>query len=127
MMRALLRWTAAALLAGTCGCAAVSSFSTHPPGAKLYVNGRYLGQTPVELSTPRGFGHRYHVQVMKDGYQAQDFYIDSRMAWVMGYLAPFFPPLLLWTWSLDREYTVNLPALDDAVPASADPLQGGSE
>ena len=108
-----------ALLALSTSCAAVSTFSTEPPGAKLYINGRYLGQTPVQFTSPRAFGHRYHVQVMKDGYQAQDFYIDSRMSWVMGYLAPLFPPLLFWTWALDSDYAVHLPALDEAADAPA--------
>lgn len=108
-------------LALSTGCASLSTFNTDPPGAKLYVNGRYLGQTPVQFTSPRSFGHRYHVQLMKDGYQAQDFYLDSRLSWVMGYLAPLFPPLLFWGWALDHTYDVRLPSLDEAAGAPAQP------
>lgn len=103
------------------GCTTLSTFSTDPPGAKLYVNGRYLGQTPAQITAPRTFGRRYHVQVMKDGYQAQDFYVDSRLSWPMGYLAPLFLPLLFWGWALDSEYLVHLPSLGDAPADGASP------
>ena len=95
-------------LAATTSCATATRFHTDPEGATLYVNGKLIGETPVVYDNDHGLPRRYHVQLYKDGYESLDFYLDTRISWLWGYvglvtIVPYF-----WAWSLAREYELVL-------------------
>ena len=70
-LSALLTFMPAAAFAGPADAAAVSaagalSIDSDPPGATVYVDGRFAGQTPVSVTKLAIGDHR--VRVVKDGY-----------------------------------------------------------
>ena len=71
---------------GLSACSTTSMILTNPPGAKIYLSGRYLGLSPVEAELTDGFvdGANYWVKIKKEGYKTQDFKLRQR--WSPGYI-----------------------------------------
>ena len=72
-----------ALLAVTValGCSTTSAIRTNPPGAKVYLKGEYLGESPVSAKLKDGFvGADYHVRITKDGYEPQEFKLEQHLS-----------------------------------------------
>lgn len=55
------------------GCAGNAYITSDPPGAKIYVNDGYKGDTPVRVSTPDAFGSGsiYVFKAEKEGYETE--------------------------------------------------------
>lgn len=70
-----------AVLVFLAGCAETVGIRTHPPDAKVYVEDKYIGNSPAEL---RAQAHNiqkvYRVRLEKDGYQTVDDVIPSHIA-----------------------------------------------
>ena len=77
----LLRWQPLAFLfLLTGGCATLFSassqtvsFQSEPQGVGLYVNGKYVGETPVEIEVDRDTFKSRVVMLKKEGYQTKQF------------------------------------------------------
>ncbi len=74
----------------TVGCATIFSgstqkvsYSSEPSGAKVYVNGQYLGNTPFELNMRKN--KSYTVEFKKEGYRSRTVIINNNVAagWIV--------------------------------------------
>ena len=98
-------------------CATVTKVQTNPIGAKLYVNGEYVGETPAIYHSERDLGRRYRFQLQKEGYEPLDFYVDSQLDWFLGYgmYTPYVNMFLGWTtfwaWGLDDGMKINMQSI----------------
>ena len=107
-------------LAGAVACASTKIIETQPPGARVFVDGQYVGTTPYELTARRVFWQKKVIRVKKEGYHPQDF-VASRGerlnpgAFIGGF---FFWPLFFWAGAYDDETTLYL-SPDLAAPAMA--------
>ena len=53
------------------GCATSTRLSSMPEGAKLTLDNRYLGESPVVMESRSGFMETHHVMLQKEGYKPQ--------------------------------------------------------
>jgi hypothetical protein len=51
------------------GCASTSRMSSNPEGARVYVNGIYIGETPCVYRYRAGLPETYILEVRKPGYK----------------------------------------------------------
>jgi hypothetical protein len=58
-------------------------FSSDPRGAKVYVDGAYLGDTPIRLKLESR--HDYTVEFVKDGYKTKVFHLTNHIGpgWIV--------------------------------------------
>jgi hypothetical protein len=58
-------------------------FTSAPRGAKVYVNGAYMGDTPIRLKLESR--HDYTVEFVKDGYKTKAFHLTNHIGpgWVV--------------------------------------------
>ncbi len=58
-------------------------FASEPSGAKVYINGEYIGKTPLEL--PLLSEINYEIEFKKSGYETKKAYITSKVGagWVI--------------------------------------------
>ncbi len=102
-------------------CASAARFHTDPEGALLYVNGQRIGTTPVAYANDPGLAQRYHVQIVKPGYEPLDFYLDNSLSWIWGYCGLMGLVPYLWGWSLSGDHVFHLiPLHDERAPPSFD-------
>jgi len=70
-----------------CSCTTTSTIRTSPPGAKVYLNNRYVGRTPVKVKLNDGFldNANYFVKIEKPGYKTQQFPLEQtwRAGWII--------------------------------------------
>lgn len=70
-----------------CSCTTTSTIRTSPPGAKVYLNNRYIGRTPVKVKLNDGFldNAKYFVKIEKPGYETQQFPLEQtwRAGWII--------------------------------------------
>ena len=87
MRRHTLILLATVWLSALAGCATVSTITSEPPGAKVYMRGQYLGRTPVVVRLNDGLldDSNHYVIVKKDGFKTQQFPLQKR--WSAGYIA----------------------------------------
>jgi hypothetical protein len=122
MSRASLRLAAAAtLLAFTAACASTTVIRSSPPGAKLYLDGSLVGQTPYAMTDTKIVGSTTHVQLKLDGHEDFNGVITrseefSAGAFLGGVLV-LFP--FLWIQGYKPERTYELTPL--RYPPSAQP------
>jgi hypothetical protein len=59
------------------------SFGSNPDKAKVYVNGQYMGDTPVQLNLASK--QNYTIEFRKDGYQSKAVIVNSNVGagWVI--------------------------------------------
>jgi len=69
------------------GCSTVSTIRSNPPGARVYVNNRYVGTSPVKVKLNDGLldGSDYVVKLVREGYETQT--VSLAKNWSAGYLA----------------------------------------
>ena len=103
-MRRIFLMPLVVVMIASIGCATATRLHTTPEGATVYVNGKLTGATPVVYDNDPGLPRRYHVQVAKPGYEPLDFYLDTRLSWLWGYLGFVAVVPYLWAWSLERDY-----------------------
>ncbi|MBK7630884.1 MAG: PEGA domain-containing protein [Ignavibacteriales bacterium] len=58
-------------------------FASEPSGAKVYINGDYMGKTPLEL--PLFSDLNYEIELKKSGYKTKRTFITSKVGagWVI--------------------------------------------
>ncbi len=58
-------------------------FASEPSGAKVYINGEYIGKTPLEI--PLLSEINYEIEFKKSGYETKKAYITSKVGagWVI--------------------------------------------
>ena len=58
-------------------------FTSDPRGAKVYVNGAYMGDTPLRLKLESR--HDYTIEFVKDGYKTKAFHLTNHIGagWVV--------------------------------------------
>ena len=75
MIKSIMQTIAISMLVLGSGCiATVTKIYTDPIGAKLYINGEYVGETPAVYHDRLEYGQKYHIQLQKDAYELVDFY-----------------------------------------------------
>jgi hypothetical protein len=80
MRKMIIPCVVAAMAAGLAGCVGTSALriSSVPDGAKLYANGKYVGETPASVPVDWGYfvvyGHcdMTQIRLEKPGYQAAE-------------------------------------------------------
>ena len=84
-------------------------FSSDPSGAKVYVNGQYMGTAPLQLNLASK--HTYTIEFRKDGYESRNVIINSSVGagWivldVIFGLVPVIIDAATGSWnSLDQEH-----------------------
>jgi hypothetical protein len=95
------------------GCTTSTRFNTKPEGAKIFINGDYIGDSPITLDDTKSLPSRYHVQIRHEGYKELDMYLDKRADYLTMALSaiPYFAPLLFWGYTLDNKYKFDLSSL----------------
>jgi hypothetical protein len=78
----ILTLATAALMAT--GCSTMATIRTDPPGARVYLKGKYIGTSPVQVKLKDGLAGdaHYYVKVEKEGYESQSGGLDQR--WSVG-------------------------------------------
>jgi len=98
------------------GCAAIFSgssqkvdFSSDPSGAKVYVNGNYMGVAPLQLKLEKK--HSYTIEFRKEGYENKTVLITNSVGagWIvldaLGGLIPIIIDAATGSWySLDQDH-----------------------
>jgi hypothetical protein len=106
-------------------CSTATKFVSDPPGAKVYVNGEFIGETPCDFNSKSGLPERYHVQLFKDGYSQLNVYIDAEMSlvWALLLVPVTLGVAIPWSWSLEGMYKFKLASAGaaPAAPAVAPP------
>ena len=112
-------------------CSSSKIIETQPPGARVYIEGEFVGTTPYELKDRRVFWQKTRVRVKKDGYFPEEC-IASRSetlnpgAFIGGFL---FWPTFLWAGAYEPETVIYLSpneeanqwVADTAIPAAPKP------
>ena len=95
-------------------CSTTSKIVSNPSGAKIYLNGDHIGETPVDFNSRTGLPERYHLELHKEGYQPVSLYIDAEMSMVWAFtVVPLTNGIaLLWAWRLDDMYKIKLVPAD---------------
>lgn len=76
-----------ALALAASACTTTSTIRTRPPGARVFVNGAYVGESPVEVELPDGlqsFPAGTSAKLELDGYETQNVLLTK--SWSVGYL-----------------------------------------
>ena len=94
-------------------CTTSTRFNTTPEGAKIFVNGDYIGDSPVTLDDSKSLPSRIHIQVRHEGYKELDLFIDKRADYLNMTLAaiPYLSPLIFWGYTLNSKYRFDLSSL----------------
>jgi PEGA domain/Short C-terminal domain len=75
------RWIlGCALVSLLAGCGGSVLIRTAPPGAKAYVDGNFIGRTPVEFSVPRREIRPHALRLEKEGFEPIEDTIRTRVA-----------------------------------------------
>jgi len=84
-------------------------FSSDPAGAKVYVNGQLMGNTPLQLNLASK--HTYTIEFRKEGYENRTVLVNASVGagWivldVLGGLVPVIIDAATGDWySLDQEH-----------------------
>ena len=59
------------------GCAHTVNLNSYPEGAKVYVDGEEIGETPATYHETTGWGESHLVRIEKDGYQPASRVVDQ--------------------------------------------------
>jgi len=99
------------------GCSSTTLIKSVPSGAKVYLNGKYKGETPYAHTDEDIIFSRTNVKITKEGYEdyytffSRDEEIDPGPA-ICGF---FFIPSWLWAFKYDEERTYQLIPYDNSV------------
>jgi len=99
------------------GCASATLINSVPPGAKVYIDGQYLGQAPVTQKDTAILGSSKGVVLKKEGYRdcsgtirKDEIQAGPLVAGLMVYIP------LLWMMGYPAQYTFELEKLSAAEP-----------
>jgi hypothetical protein len=131
---------AAALALAPIGCKQVVRFTSDPDGASVWVNDKYIGETPTNFFTRSGTPDTLYVKVEKGGYVTiksatidKSYHADVYLFLLLPGIIPYF---LIgaqmedsYDWKLQKiggpntsSTDVPPPAPVPAIPAPADPV-----
>jgi len=113
----------ALVLVPLAACSATSRFHTEPKGAKLFINGDYIGETPVVYDDSYGLPSRMHVEIQKEGYDDLDMYMDKTMAYqaMPTFIFPYSSTIaVFWAYRYASDYRINLTPLKQKSQDPAD-------
>lgn len=84
-------------------CSTTVRIVSQPAGAKAYVNGRYLGETPVEVDRSDFVFEQHAITLRKKGYREVNSIADKevKVGPVIGGLLVFIP--FLWCYGPEDE------------------------
>lgn len=120
-MRGIGIATAAVLLFG---CSTTTTIHSSPPGAKLYLDGVYRGETPITMSLPDGTDHGYkRLRLEKEGHLPLDAALGRRQdggRLVCGYFC-LFPLLWMYKWDDSYSFTLEPQGTTAAQPTPSSP------
>ncbi len=112
---------AATALVFATGCASTTIIKSHPPGAKVYLDGEVVGQTPYPMTDQKIVGSSTHVKLALDGYEPFDAVIQRNEQFdvgpCIGGVLVLFP--FLWIMGYKPEHNYEL------VPARAPGVRPG--
>ena len=98
----------------TAGCASSTLINSNPPGAKVYVDGQYLGQAPVTQKDTALLGSSKTVTLKRAGYKTKIGTIrkeELKIGPLIAGLLVYVP--LLWVTGYPSQYTFELERDDD--------------
>jgi hypothetical protein len=114
MDKSILRVVAAAtvaVLAG--GCVSTTVIKSQPPGAKVYLDGAFVGQTPYEMSDTKIIGSTTFVKLRLDGYEESNVLISRNERFdagaCLGGVLVLFP--FLWIQGYNPEHVYEMTPL----------------
>ncbi len=85
------------IVASLLGCSTLVRFESEPPGAKVYVDEEYIGDTPIEKQLSDFVGNKYRLRLEKEGHKTIRTEIDKEvkvLTLVLGLFTPTWIPLL---------------------------------
>ena len=104
----------ASMLLLTAGCVTQQlHVQSNPPGARAFVNGRFVGETPV--TTPFDWYVNYTIHVEKVGYLPVDERQAVRAPWYMWVPIDLETEALPWRVRDERRFTYDLVAAADGI------------
>jgi len=90
-------------------CASSTVINSVPPGAKVYVNGHYLGDAPVTQTDTAVLGTWKNVVLKKEGYKDQTGTIAKEELAIGPAIAGVFLWVpLIWALGYPEQYTFDL-------------------
>jgi len=79
-------------------CASTTTILSRPPGAKVFINGEYIGETPVSYTDTKVAFSTNHVTIEKEGYENFHTYFtrseEPEVGAIIASFFTFFIPLL---------------------------------
>lgn len=110
-------------------CASTTRIETYPSGAKLYVDGEFVGETPCDYTDSKIIGSSIGVRLEKEGYKPITTIITKDEepnigAAVAGY---FFLVPLLWAMKYRPFHNYELVSIKNDEGMSAMPIKEGNE
>jgi uncharacterized protein YceK len=107
------------------GCSSTTLIQSTPSGAKVYMDGQYVGETPFTHTDTRIVGSATLIKLEKEGFKpfvttmTRDEEVD--VAAVIGGL--FFAVPFLWTMKYQPFHSYELTPLSNQQPAMAQPVR----
>ena len=98
-------WLTLVLLAMD-GCANQTTFHTAPVGAQVFINGELCGQSPCVYHTRYGFPNRIRLQLVKEGFEPRELFLDTEPP-MPSYLLLGFGSYLFHTFSEEYRFTLR--------------------
>jgi hypothetical protein len=103
------------------GCVQNTIFNTDPDGAEMWINGQYMGTTPVSFRSRSGLPDSFTLKISKDGYETiqampvdKVLRADATLLLLVLAIVPYF-----FTARLEDQYTFKLKALPGTRPPAA--------
>lgn len=128
MGRMLLRSTVVACAAGLMACTSTTMIRSNPPGARVFLDGEYVGTTPYTMSDTKIVGSTTLLRLEAPGYRPvnallkrdEEVDIGACIAGVF-LLVPF-----LWVMGYQAEHAYTLAPAAYGYPPPGDPGPPGS-
>lgn len=120
--------TISVLLAGSIlltSCASTTMIQSNPSGAKLYLNGEYVGETPHTHSDTKIVGSTTTVRLEKEGYETFNEAFsrneEADVGAIIGGILVLFP--FLWTMKYKPSRTYELKSLSETPTTDTKPKE----
>ena len=90
------------VLLAVSGCSTLVLIETDPPGAEVVLDGRYLGESPVERKLSNAVWEDYRVEIRMDGYRTTRARLDKEIKPGPA-IGGFFFAWPMWLWAYGPE------------------------
>lgn len=101
------------LLMFVSSCATTSRIESDPQGAKVYINGDYLGETPLQETLSNFIGNNYTIRLEKSGYRTLVRVLDKEGKILEATAGYFLLVPLLWVYGPKSYYYFTMDKLTD--------------